>query len=417
MSQPNTLTDRADSVRRVRAGPRTAWVGWIIVLASMVSIPLAWGAPENGHAVTAALYAVWLLVFATVGAVLATRVPGNPIGWLFLGFALLATAGGAADSYVSQHHGTDVEIAGAGAVGLAASVLEGPVVLVPIAALLLLFPDGRVQPGRWRRVATVELLAGAVFVLASALAPGTLNTSASVSIENPLGLGGTPGSAVSVIQGLSFFTLLGLMVVSAFGLFRRFRRATGVPRQQLKWLASACGLFVIAFACGPVLWVIDTSWSNSLWTALFLLAATAIPVATGVAVTRYRLYEIDVIVRKTLVYTALAVLLALIYLGGIALTTWAFRSITGQSSALAVTLSTLAVAAAFQPSRARIQRAVDRRFYRRNYDTTQALREFNGRMREQVDLDALHAEVLGVVTRTLRPSHASLWLRGPEDGA
>ena len=123
---------------------------------------------------------------------------------------------------------------------------------------------------------------------------------------------------------LLFVTLLGLMGVSAIGLFRRFRRASGVPRQQLKWLASACGLFVIAFACGPALWVINTSWSNNLWTGLFLVAATSIPVATGVAVMRYRLYEIDVIIRKTLVYAALAATLGVVYLGGISLTSWAF---------------------------------------------------------------------------------------------
>ncbi len=394
-----------------RTSLRLAWAGWIFVVASMVVIQLAWGAPENADLFTAVLYAVWVLVFATVGAILAARVPANPIGWLFLGFALVATVGGAADSYVSQQHSAASEIAGASAVGLAASVLEGPIVLVPIAALLLLFPDGRVQPGKWRRVAQFELLAGGLFVLGSMFAPGTLNTSASASIQNPLGVGGFLGTVASAIQGLSFLTLLGLMVVSAIGLFRRFRRASGVPRQQLKWLASACGLFVIAFACGPALWVINTSWSNNLWTVLFLVAATSIPVATGVAVTRYRLYEIDVIVRKTLVYAALAAMLALVYLGGISLITWAFRSVTGQSSALAVTLSTLGVAAAFQPLRTRIQRVVDRRFYRRKYDAAQALQGFSSRLREQVDLDALHTEVLAVVTDTLQPSHTSLWLR------
>lgn len=158
------------------------------------------------------------------------------------------------------------------------------------------------------------------------------------------------------------------------------------PRSSVR-LAWAGWIFVVASMV-----VIQLAWgAHNLWTVLFLVAATSIPVATGVAVRRYRLYEIDLIIRKTLVYTALAVTLAVVYLGGISLTTWAFRSVTGQSGALAVTLSTLAVAAAFQPLRTR--------------------------MRGQVDLDALHTEVLTVVVDTLQPSQASLWRRGSGDKA
>jgi hypothetical protein len=150
---------------------------------------------------------------------------------------------------------------------------------------------------------------------------------------------------------------------------------------------------------------------------VFLAGLWLIPASVGIAILRYRLYEIDVIIRKTLVYAALAATLALMYLGGISLTTWALRSVIGQSSALGVTLSTLAVAAAFQPLRTRIQRTVDHRFYRRNYDASKTLEAFSGRLREQIDLTALHSEVLGVVTDTVQPSHASLWIRPSEPKA
>ena len=157
--------------------------------------------------------------------------------------------------------------------------------------------------------------------------------------------------------------------------------------------------------------------SGSRWVTalqnLALLSFGLIPVAIGIAVLRYRLYEIDVIIRKTLVYAVLIGALALVYLGGISLIGWTLRDVAGQSSTLAITLSTLAVAAAFQPLRHRIQQAVDRRFYRQTYDAQRTLDAFNGRLREHVDLDSLQNEVLGVARETLQPGHATLWLRPP----
>ena len=180
----------------------------------------------------------------------------------------------------------------------------------------------------------------------------------------------------------------------------RYRRGTAVERQQLKWILAA---FVVMIALG----VVGSAIPEQIWFASWAL----LPIAFGIAIFRYRLYDIDVIIRRTIVYATLVGSLALIYLAGIALIERILQAATGQSSALAVTISTLAVAAAFQPLRSRIQGAVDHRFYRRKYDTSQTLVAFTAKLRDQIDLDSLQREVLGAVQTTVQPRHASLWLR------
>ena len=255
-----------------------------------------------------------------------------------------------------------------------------------------------------------------IFTISQTFGPGTLNTpDPNQSVENPLGI---PSAEliINIAAGIGLFAgALGVIVGAAVMQIRRFRRADGDLRQQLKWFGAAAIFNAVVLASAPVFWNVGGGW-GTVWGGLYLIALTALPLATGVAILRYRLYEIDVIIRKTLVYTALAATLAVVYLGGISLTTWALRWVTGQSGALAVTLSTLAVAAVFQPLRTRIQRAVDRHFYRRRYDTVETLEAFSSRLRQQIDLHALETEVLGVATEALQPSHATLWLRrtGPE---
>ncbi len=211
------------------------------------------------------------------------------------------------------------------------------------------------------------------------------------------------------------------MVASAASLVVRFRRAGPVEREQVKWLAAAAGfsawiylvdlcISVAAGGAGP-----EPVW-RKLIDDTFVLSLGLIPAAIGVAILRYHLYEIDVIIRRTLVYATLVGSLALIYLAGVYGMQAAVRSVSGQSGTLAVTLSTLLVAAAFQPLRARIQRAVDHRFYRARYDAARTLDAFSGRLREQVDIETVSGEVLDVVRQTLQPTHATLWIRRPEAG-
>jgi hypothetical protein len=200
--------------------------------------------------------------------------------------------------------------------------------------------------------------------------------------------------------------LAGVMVAAAGGLVMRFRDATGDTREQLKWFGCGAALLALAAAASVPL----TPVSNLVATLLWVVAATVSLSAIGVAVLRYRLYEIDVIIRKTLVYAALVGSLALVYVSGIYLIDTALQAATGQSGAFAVAASTLAVAAAFRPLRIRLQRGVDRRFYRGKYDAGRTLDAFTSRLREQIDLDALHGEILRAVEETVQPSFASLWL-------
>ena len=218
------------------------------------------------------------------------------------------------------------------------------------------------------------------------------------------------------LQDVGLYQVSGPLLIGSFFagiacVALRFRRSREIERQQLKWFAAAV---MTVLAVIVVVFAVYQATGRNHSDAIFLIGTSIIPVATGLAMLRYRLYEIDVIMRRTVVYSALIVALAALYLGGVALLGWIFRSVTGQSGALAVTVSTLLVAAAFQPLRHRIQRTVDHRFYRRKYDAAVTLDAFSGRLREQIDLDALQTEVLGVVTETLQPSHASLWLRTVE---
>ena len=263
---------------------------------------------------------------------------------------------------------------------------------VPACFLGLLIPDGHLPSRRWRPVAWCAAITVGCGVIGTILGESQVNDG---HTPNPFHV---PHADNLFILGTALLLpVIGLGITAAVV---RYRQGTQIERQQMKWIIAA---FVAIIVTG----ILQSSLLGQIWFVTWAL----LPIAFAVSILRYRLYEIDVIIRKTLIYAALAATLALVYLGGISLTTWIFRSVTGQSGALAVTLSTLIVAAVFQPLRTRIQRTVDHRFYRRKYDATRALDAFNHRMREQIDLDALHDEVLGVITETLQPSHTTLWLR------
>jgi len=205
--------------------------------------------------------------------------------------------------------------------------------------------------------------------------------------------------------------LFGAAVLS---LFVRLRRAEGVERQQLKWFAYAAAMFASGIVLIVIPLAVDTpSWYVRAATAVFTAAGTAIPIAIGIAILRYRLYEIDLLINRTLVYGALTVLLALIYFGGVTSTQAIFRTLTGQEeqSQLAIVVSTLIIAALFTPLRRRIQGLIDRRFYRRKYDARKTLEEFSATLRDETDLTALSDDLMGVVHGTMQPAHVSLWLR------
>jgi hypothetical protein len=205
-----------------------------------------------------------------------------------------------------------------------------------------------------------------------------------------------------------------LYVAVALALFMRLSRAVGVERQQLKWLAYAAAMFAIGIVLILISLAIDTTrWFEWVGEAIFTASGAAIPISIGIAILRYRLYEIDLLINRTLVYGSLTALLALVYFGGVATVRAIFHALTGheQQSQLAIVVSTLVIAALFNPLRRRIQGFIDRRFYRRKYDAAKTLEAFSVKLKDETDLDALSEDLVEVVRETIKPAHVSLWLR------
>ncbi len=347
--------------------------------------------------------------FAALGALLASRRPRNPIGWilcaspLFLAFTELAR-----DWYVHTL------IAEPGSLPLASGLMWAanwswiPGFMPLLTLLLLLFPDGRPPSRRWRPVGWLAVLAMGMLIVGYAFAPGPLEDYPRV--DNPVGVGGPAGDALEVFQfiGFPFFALAA--IASMASLVVRFRGSLGVERQQLKWMAAAAALVVAA-------WLLNAFFDQVIGEDISLilpLTLLALPAAATIAILRYRLYDLGLVVNRTLVYGALTAALAASYLGIVLLLQLALEPLTSDSG-LAIAGSTLAVAALFRPLRGRIQELVDRRFYRRRYDAGRTVEGFSARLRDEVELDALSADLRDVVRETVQPAHVSLWLR-PEAG-
>jgi len=371
-------------------------------------VAIGWSNKPVGEALLDTLVLGSLLAWPVVGAIIARRQPSNAIGWIFLTAAVVLGAAGMLQEYARYSLINNPGALPGGALAEAVAEATLPTVsLLAVVALLSLFPDGRALSHRWAAVLWCAV-PGAVGLAMSFVLATTF--SGLPNYRNPYAAQGTLATGVGFTSEVSIVVLLGCLALSALSAVLRFRRGSVVERQQLKWIGvAAVGNLVAWIVFIPVAG--EESLTANLLLTLTILAMAAIPLAAGIAILRYRLYEIDILIRKTLVYAALIAVLAAVYLGGVSLLGWLSRSVIGQSGALAVTLSTLVVAAAFQPLRHRLQRAIDRRFYRRRYDATQTLIRFNHRMREQIDLDALQSEVLGVVSETLQPSSATLWLR------
>jgi hypothetical protein len=401
-----------------RAASWLAWALWTLALMSFVvmgvfrllnsSTPTA--APRNPLVLD---FGYWLLFvsFATVGALVASRWPKNAIGWIFCWLGLSFSLGTASEEYALYALVTDAgSLPGAQGMVWLTAWFGGPIVFALFALVFLLFPNGRLPSRRWRPVVWLELVA-IVCLVAFAFEPGRLGNLGLVRVSNPVGMRGA-AALLGTLSWVGFYMTLAVAVAGGISLVVRFHRARGVERQQIKWLAFSGLVFCAVFAAGPFLWTLPQSPATAwIWPVLFLAGASTIPVAVGIAILRYRLYDIDLIINRTLVYGSLTAILALVYLGGVVALQGTFRTLTGQESTLAVVASTLAIAALFNPLRRRIQGFIDRRFYRRKYDAAKTLAAFNSRLREETDLDSLRVEVLEVVKETMQPEHASLWLR------
>jgi hypothetical protein len=415
-----------------------SWLAWslaglclIMAAATIVLSFLAQSAhsPGNGDAesgVGDSLIFVSFLAFPIVGALLASRRSRNPIGWICLISGLFWMLIIVSEGYST--YGLTVPDSVPFPVTINALLyawLWVPTVGLIGIYLILLFPDGKLPSRRWRPFAW---FAGVVILLESVivfLTPGPLDGLGDA--RNPFGLDGYP---LLEVLGWGFLLMLPLcMLASASSLVLRFRRSGGEERQQIKWIAFAASfmgsVYLLIMSAGLINWLISAPGVESdlgtqtLWGALLedvmLLSFAAIPVAIGFAILRYRLYDIDAIINRTLVYGSLTVMLVLVYLGAVISFQYAFRAVTGQESTLAVVASTLAIAALFGPLRRRVQAFVDRRFYRRKYDARKTLDAFSAKLRDETDLEALNSELVGVVRETVQPAHASLWLRSPTE--
>jgi hypothetical protein len=345
--------------------------------------------------------------FAVVGSLLMIKRPTNPIGWIMSAVALLVGASHAGDSYAAY---IMVTRGRPDALAVVCAWVGGWYWFFTLALALvylpLFFPDGRLPSRRWLPLAVVSGVATLATVVLAALADSLpVNEAPGYRIDNPLGIEGLGFvENLPVVSDLLTGVLSIGVVGAAASVVIRFRRSRGVERQQMKWFVYTAALLIVGAISGPL---VPDVVDNVVFGAVFI----ALPTSIGIAVLKYRLYDIDLIVNRALVYGPLTATLAAIYFGGIVVLQRVFVALTGQESTLAVVASTLAIAALFNPLRRRVQALVDRHFYRRKYDAAKTLASFNSRLREKTDLDSLRVEVLEVVKETMQPEHASLWLR------
>jgi hypothetical protein len=356
----------------------------------------------------ASFYLTFALVatpFAVVGVLVASRRPRNPIGWLLLVFGVVAAFTAFGDRYASyalvEHPGS---LPGGDWVAWLSSGIWHPAFGFFVFAFLL-FPNGRLPSARWRPVAWtagVNYLVGGVL----GLLWGPLFGEFFPYADFPLRLPGYP--IVDVAFSVFLVCNFGLIALSAVSLVLRLRRAVGIERQQLKWFVYAVSLFalvapssVVALGDGRVL----------------VILLPLVPAAAGIAILKHRLYDIDVLINRTLVYGALTLSLALVYVGSVGALQYGFRALTGGGSQLVIVASTLGIAALFSPLRRLIQAFIDRRFYRRKYDAAKTLEALSARLRDETDLVSLNDDLVAVVRETVQPSHVSLWLRPQRIGA
>ena len=408
---------------------RAAWLAWslaalsvamflasvlLLALVRTVRIPESWDVNTSlGLPIAGSLF----LVFPLVGALIASRRPRNPVGWILLADSLLFMLSFVFDYY--RIYG--VAVPGSLPFPVVVAAING-FLWVPAVGLLgtfvfLLFPNGKLPTRRWRALAWLSGVMIFLVSVGSALAPGPLQNLGGV--QNPFGV-------LQPWMMTVFWAMLPLlplcMLASVFSLVLRYRRSRGEERQQIKWIAFAAAvvgllylnamIFAFVFPSGAWFQAGSPLWLDVIgYTAL--LSFTLVPIAVGFAVLKYRLYDIDVIINRALVYGSLTVTLALVYFGGVTLTQALLGTLTGQRELpqLAVVASTLVIAALFNPLRRRIQSFIDRRFYRKKYDARKTLEAFAARLRNETDLDDLSEDLVGVVRETIQPEHATLWLR------
>jgi hypothetical protein len=373
-------------------------VGWVLVAVNDEFVPVFGGGVDVVLAAT-------MVVLPLVGALVASRRPANAIGWLFCGCSVLLALAMVSYAYAAYALLADPVRPGGVESAWLMSWVFLPAVFGAPPMLFLLFPEGRPLSRRWRWAVVLTVTALLCQTTAAAFRPGPIRDAPLEGVQNPVGL--RAGGLIPGIEVLGWTLTLASIALAATSLVLRRQRAHGTERLQLRWFFSSAALFVLGCLLGAIL--LGTGHINAGPLLIFTTFCT-IPIATGVAVLKYRLYDIDVVINRTLVYGTLSATLLAVYLGSVLVLQLVLRPLTDRSD-LAVAVSTLAVAALVRPARRRIQGAVDRRFYRRRYDAARTMESFGGRLRQEVDLESVCADLRGVVRDTVQPAHVSLWIR------
>ena len=399
---------------RSRVATRLAWsicaLALVLTAISVILLGL------NYSYTTTQVYGYWPesivipIGFSIIGAIIASRLPANPLGWLFCAAASVSAVAHLSGEYAiyALMARPDTLPAGKALAWLTSWVWI--LFIGCIALSLLLFPDGRLPGRRWAWLAWLTVLLTSVGTVWQAFSPGVIDSLG--TIRNPLGYESLP-RANEPVQIMVFALLF---VVVASSLTVRMRRARGIERQQIKWPAYTA----VMAATGSVLTYnfaepIGAPWLEWISFVIVMAALVCFPISVGIAIVRYRLYDIDVLINRTLVYGSLTATLVALYFGVIVVLQGIFVALTGQQSTLAVVASTLLIAALFTPLRRRIQGFIDRRFYRSKYDAAKTLEAFSARLRNETDLDALSDDLVGVVRETMQPAHVSLWLHSDRE--
>jgi hypothetical protein len=399
-----------------------SWLAWAVCALSLALTALSFLLIALILSLNAPIYFYWLepttiaVGYSVIGAIIASRLPNHPIGWICcaIGFT------GAVEHFSGEYAvyamlARPEELVGAEAM-LWIQNWFWILIFGLIVFLLLLFPNGRLPSNRWRPFAWLSAAVTLMGATLAAISPdvgldvlgSSDNRHIYTSLPNPLGIEGLP-NLFRPVQTL----VLALGPVAAASVVVGRRKARGVERQQIKWLLYAGAIFFVGIFLKNTIFSLLGGVPWGMWVGNLLVALGGLggPIAIGIAILRYRLYEIDTLINRTLVYGSLTAMLVALYFVGIVVLQRFFVLLTGQQSTLAVVASTLLIAALFTPFRHRIQSFIDRRFYRRKYDARKTLETFSLKLRDETDLEALNNDLVGVVRETMQPAHVSLWIR------
>jgi len=388
-----------------------AWVTWILYLAIATGTLVSYLRKDMYPAWPGDIFnSLVLLAFATVGSLIVSRRPQNPIGWIFCAGALLWVLGDALLQYAINAFNMPAGLLPTVALlGIIGNCARSTGWFLMITFLLLLFPDGHLPSPRWRVLAWLiaGLLAVDCIVLLLAPYPFVNVDPRMASVRNPLGIVALSG-LIDLLANFIVLPLFAASIACIISVILRFRRSRGVERQQLKWFTYGMTLSILMLLV--IVFLVFSNVNTGAAGTFFYLAVVFIPVSAGIAMLRYRLYDIDVLINRTLVYGLLTGILLGIYLALVFGGQYLLASFFGRNNAVMLVVSTLIVYALFQPLRKRIQSIIDRRFYRRKYNAARTLAAFSATLRSEVELNELREHLIGVVQETVQPAHVSLWL-------